>query len=487
MAAEDRLLRNEEINYGTSGNKQLVRYKNYESYDGIKQSYTYSWPVVYYSNSTTKVTTSQGFYQSGPSSCYGVAISDYTLGTSTSPSTPKRYQLMAQKYYDDNFTIYYVSMHNPGDIPKGYAYCRDEFGDYINFKYKGWIGWSHLYSNSWSITYTNPVLNATTLANVKSTLSSFSYQSADAFSFGHFYQRYSKNGISGLTSWNGNSASPNVMQALSGNFVVNGCKKTITRAIYKGDGYTSPTASSPYMNWIIPGDAYDTTDPNTYWIYGYLATSQKLYPYSYVELSNTYHTTRLTVTYIGEDADYIISQGQTYNSASGFLNLGPTTQDKNDVLRYIYKFNRQFSTGFMDDVHNCLLLSGVINNIVYVTCACAVSCASNGTAYTINMRYRFQVLNSSNTVLTTTEYITHNILVPSYGGFSQTYYDASPIVVKEYPPYYKIKITQVQWKLSTSSSYRYLYCSLTKSVNNQYGQASFNLINYNPPTMNSPY
>ena len=486
MAAEDRLLRNEEINYGTDGNMQLVRYKDYEPYDGIKQSFSYTWPVVYYSDSTYNITTAP-ISQTGPQSCPGVAISNYTLGSS-SPSTPKRYQLMAQKYYDSNFTIYYVSLHNPGDKPEPYTYCQDASGNLINFKYKAWIGWAHMYNSSWTNVQTNPLFSASTLAAVKNTLSNQTpYNLVDAYSFGYFYQRYSQNYISGLTFDNGSSASSHWMQALVGYFVVNGCTKTITKTTYKGDGYANPDGYSSYMNWIIPGDYYDTTDSDTYWIYGYLATSKKLYPYSYITLSNYYHTTHLMVTYVGDDADYINSGGQTYNSASGFLNLGSNTQDKNDRLRHIYKFSSQFSTGFINTLDNCLILSGVANNIVYITCGCRVSCAASGTNYTINFRYSFQVLDNNNHIIQTTSKFVHSVNVGSVTGYQNIFYDASTVVVEEYPTYYKIKVTQIEWSRDNTSYNNYINCSLVKSIITSNGRQEFQLIIYDPPIMQNPY
>jgi hypothetical protein len=92
------------------------------------------------------------------------------------------------------------------------------------------------------------------------------------------------------------------------------------------------------MDLVIPGDPYDTSDPDTYFIYGYAATSKKLYPYSYIQLSNNFQATHLMLNYIGDDNDFYNSGGQTTNSKSGFLNFSSGAQDRNDGLRHIYSF-----------------------------------------------------------------------------------------------------------------------------------------------------
>lgn len=485
--AENILLKKEEVQWGPSNDKQLVRYRHFESYDGIKQGFNVTtYPSVYYPDFISTITnfTNTGYYDRDG---YGCEVANYQLGTTT-PSSPKRNEILRDTYYRDDIYMFLIPIHNPGDEPEDYYDCIDVDGNRINFKYKAWIGWKAVYNASGNPSYNNPVLSANTLANVKTSLSvMYPYNHADAYAFGHFYQRYSQNGISGLTYINGTSASSKWFQAIQGNYVVNGCTKTITRAIYKGDGYSSVDSTSAFMDLVIPGDPYDTTDPDTYFIYGYAATSKKLYPYSYIQLSNNYHSTHLMLNYIGDDNDFYNSGGQTTNSKSGFLNFSSGAQDRNDGLRYIYKFCSQFNRGYCDNSDEWLNLSGIVNNTVFVTCGCGVSCSPTGVNYTINMRYSFQVLDNNNNVLQTTGTFTHSINVGTVTGYSTTFYDASTVVIQEYPTYYKIKITKIEWSRDNTTYSNYINCNLVKSIPGRDGSVNFNLIVYDPPIMQNPW
>lgn len=485
----DIILRKEQVLYGTSGDKELVRYRHFESYDGMKQAFqATTYPTAYYSGSIAGITsfTNMFLYNVNNYGHSGCAVSNYELGTS-SPATPKRSELLRDRYYNSDVTMYFINMNIVQDTSM-FDYAEDVNGNHNSYKIKGWIGWRGLYNANGTEAYSNPVISATTLSNVHSSLVDPSpYYQANSYAFGHFYLRLSSTTITGLINSNGNSTSSYVQYAFQGNYVVNGCSKDITIAAYKGDGY-NPTYYKSYIGWIIPGDYNDTTDPDTYFIYGYVATAIKLYPYSYVNLSNYGHTTRLNLTYIGDDNAVYASNGQSTTSASGFLNFTSGSQDRNDGLRYIYKFCSQFSRGFIANVSNdSLLLGGIKNVIVFVTCSCGVSCAPTGVNYTINMRYSFQVLDKNNNVLQTTGTFTHSINVGTITGYDTTFYDASTIVVQEYPIYYKIKITKVEWSRDNTTYNNYINCNLVKNVVDSDGRAKFGLIVYDPPIMQNPW
>jgi hypothetical protein len=99
------------------------------------------------------------------------------------------------------------------------------------------------------------------------------------------------------------------------------------------------------------------------------------------------------------------------------------------------------------------------------------------------MRYSFQVLDNNNNVLQTTGTFTHSVNVGTVSGYSTTFYDASTVVVQEYPTYYKIKITKIEWSRDNTTYNRTINCNLVKSISSSGGRVDFSMIVYDPPIM----
>lgn len=489
MAETDRLLRKSETAFASSGGNWLVRYLDAESRDGIQQNfYITEYPNVYYSNTVTNVTN---FISpvSGHTKGSGYVIANYILGSNGQPYSPERYKFLKSLHYTSGYQMYYISAYDPPAKPVQYDACRNENGNSINYKFKAWIGWTYLYDVYGSISYTNPILNissSSSLATIKNTLSNANPSALiQSYSFGHIYQRYSANGISGLTASNGTSISQYYHTVFQGYFVVNGGSKTIINSPYKGDGYTSITNYSQLMRWIIPGEKYNTSDPDSYRIYGYVATSEKLFDYSWLEFSNNDHDTYIQLTFLKDDTNF--ANGST--SGSGFLS---GTQDKSDGLRYIYKFNQIFTWGYGDNTDEGLLINGVHNNILKVGIQSKVSCSRkpNGGTYRFHFKYQCQILNSSNTVLETI-WIEHKNIYVGTSGTSISQYARSNIYSKTRD--FKVKLLQIQYATTTSTvtsfptNYSTKTYTLTKIASGQYANAVFYMINFDYPTLNNPH
>jgi hypothetical protein len=149
---------------------------------------------------------------------------------------------------------------------------------------------------------------------------------------------------------------------VANNYAYNGIRYTSIRTMANGDGYTD-NGICPYSRGyaLVPGDPYS----GTYFLYGYLASSYKLASGSYIQLSNNRHTTHVSLSYIGDDGIPWLSSGKSYASDSGFLTFGSSSnkkQDYNDGLRYIYKFCKELSSGFANNLSDALMVDGVFNN-----------------------------------------------------------------------------------------------------------------------------
>lgn len=488
--------------FAANGTSYILNpYRNFESYTGMYQSYDFpssgSSNDVYYLpiSATNFQTYAIEFYYPTITSTYdGIKVMDYTLGTS-SASTPKRHELIRSDRYDGNMTIYFIPACIPGDKSEGWNLPIDEHNNVINFKYKAWIGWKQ--GHTGSTNYDNPFFNASTLSAIKTTLTSPNpTQQAESYSFGHFYMRYSTNGIAGLTSWSGSSASSNAQAASVMNYAYNGIKNRAVWCTYNGDGYTSSgITGANHGAWIIPGDENDNTDSNCYYIYGYLATSKKLQPNSFMNFSDYSQTMRIYVSYIDDDGIPWLSSGQSYASNSGFLNFGSYSnrlQDYNDGLRYIYKFMKVFNSGFSNTPDGALMINGPTNNITQLHIRKIWSLVPHPSIdYRFEFRYSIQILNSSNTVVASHTSSWYNKTV--YRNNGGVYGEESWFVNGVYYSSslnYRLRIVYVEWRYFTSPTATNASATGTLGSNTTFNITSagpFMSLNMDPPTPNLSY
>lgn len=373
MAANDILLKREEtISY--YDDKMLNPYREFERYVGTFQEFQDQFEPVWYSNYEPYAITNTG-YPDGDTD--GEGVFKYQLGTS-SAITPLRNKLIPSKDYIKEKKLYYLSIIQPGVLPHSFQIPDTDDGTAINFKIKIYFGWNGGYTYSGS-SYHNPFMGSiNSLSSLSTALSQMNpFTAGSSFSFAQAYMRYSKNGQSNLQYWDGSSGgNPTTNWGWRFNCCQDGIKKILQISAYKGDWITTrntsvtngsgtSTISGDTMHFFIPGNYHDTTDPNTYWIYGVCATSHELASGSYFDLSGYNHTTKLMLNYLGDDNDFYNSSGQSTNSKSGFLNFSSGAQDRKDKLRYIYTFYKLCDCGYTSDsyISDALILWGIHNNI----------------------------------------------------------------------------------------------------------------------------
>lgn len=482
----------------------LTLYRNFEGRVGTFSNFhSVLNEEVYYPADTVIDSLNPGIYEgvhpSPANTKEGcVEVSKYTLGTS-SAVTPKRHELLLAERYDDSYSMYHIAMCWPGDKPESYAVPVDENGNDIRFKYKMFIGWMTVYTDT--DTYDNPIDSVSTLTGVKNSLTGYNgsyygnpFYYISSYSFGYIYLRHSNNPIAGLTALGSGSSMTSYYQcAVANNYVYNGIKYTAIRTIANGDGYTN-NGICPHSNGyaLVPGDPY--TD--TYFLYGYLASSYKLASGSYITLSNSHHTTRVSLSYIGDDGIPWLSSGQSYASNSGFLDFGSSSnkkQDYNDGLRYIYKFCKEFSSGFNNSLDSALMVDGVINNRKKATAYVSVSTApwtyGGNKTYYLWIKFKLQMIVNGGTYGSDYQSTVYRIQSPAGSGSGTQVTISAPNIPDHYAgPSITIRIKDIQTYVNTTNTTPSNYNSwnIIKDciTNTDTGRANF-YISYTPPNSNN--
>lgn len=374
MADTDRLLtRNETI--AESDDEMLNTFREFEPQVGIRQNFFDH--SVWYSEVQPFMFWASGLVQEDTED-NGIEVLNYSLGTSA-PITPDRHKIIPQKDYVGGITLYYNSISGePGAFEDDPTVPTTDEGNIINYKANIYFGWQHgnddgtICNNPFfglsSSPPTNSTQNYNNLTALKNILESHYYPTnkPESYAFFEIYNRYSDNYIYG-NGWDNNYPTSNKHFTGFRFYCVHGGKKrTMQDAHFKGPWINTRDTDLPYgnttyhlsvlsrqTNFIIPGDPYDQTDPNTYWIYGILATNYPLNSNAYIKLRAPWDVSNncdIPLQYFGDDNSFRLSGGQTTRSDSGYLNFSSSTQqDRIDGLEYIYIFRKLINRGFINE------------------------------------------------------------------------------------------------------------------------------------------
>lgn len=389
MADTNRLLtRNETI--AETGDEMLNTYREFEPQVGIRQSFFEH--SVWYSKVQPFMFLASGTVQEDTEDT-GVEVLNYSLGTSA-PIIPDRHKIIPQKDYVGGITLYYNSIcGEPGSFEQNPTVPTTDEGNNINYKANIYFGWQHGINGDGTICNnpffglsssppTNSTQNSNNLTALKNILvSPYPINKPESYAFFEIYKRYSENYIYGTEWGNNHSTSSNHFTGFRFYCVHGGKKRTMQDAYFKGPWINTRDTDISYgnrtyhlsfadrqTNFIIPGDPYDQTDPNTYWIYGILATNYPLNSNAYIALHSYYNESLncdIPVQYFGDDNSFRLSGGQTTRSDSGYLNFSSSTQqDRIDGLEYIYIFRKLINRGFINEDYpygDGLILYGLWN------------------------------------------------------------------------------------------------------------------------------
>lgn len=352
MAENDILLRKKDtIKYESSD--ELIKYSDWEDWDGVVQYFNPGDVVYYNDNATSFHSTNPYLPYYGITDTSSCALIEYTTSTGSTHITPKANQLISKKYYlhktSNNrtlyvypITLYLVESGAGGGWPIIDTYTnRNSSFYYIGYKIQCYFGWNSMHNNDGTLLHYNPMTAVNSLSDVSNSINGYDgntygnpYYKLDSYAFAELFFRRFRGGD--VPKWN---------QYFKTYYIKNGIKYTQINGGYNIAEPGWPTESlSESQTFLIPGNPYDQTDQHYYCIYGYIATNCKLAQSNKGTCTaklcfgigpvNSLPPLKIPITYIGCDNRYSSHPG----TASGFLNSNSGSLDYGDSLMYIYKF-----------------------------------------------------------------------------------------------------------------------------------------------------